>query len=471
MLFFAGCSYPEITPFGEEKGGYVDKSEGIEPGLSPMIDPTTEPGVMPYQPFGNILGNDWELVFSDEFNGEEIDLKKWNIDESTKSRGPRQRLGINSWFWKPENVYQKDGDLVLEVHKAGTDVMTNGSINSSNKFMTKFGYMECRVKIGDANKLTHTAFWLQGPNMGNVNETGADGAEIDIFESCHTYEQVQVNIHYDGYADAHRSQGWRYSTPGIHSDYQVWGLLWTDKYLKIYYNGILKHTFTDPKLIPLTHEFLWLSNGASFGEELPDDGFKAFELGKLTETRFDYVRVWRYNSIAPLQPWNNLVRNGGFDNNTSYWTCSPTGKTAIDTSPNGAEENKIYHRELTMSGNTMRLTDVNASVQLSQDVIVTPGKKYTFSFVGRIRDAIGKSEPNQNTTGKELKGQIFSIDGNETVSAAPICTVETQSSEDVFMSSEFTPTTDKVRIRIEKDGGIAFIDDVYIREIEASENN
>lgn len=21
MLFFAGCSYPEITPFGEEKGG------------------------------------------------------------------------------------------------------------------------------------------------------------------------------------------------------------------------------------------------------------------------------------------------------------------------------------------------------------------------------------------------------------------------------------------------------------------
>lgn len=126
--------------------------------------------------------------------------------------------------------------------------------------------------------------------------------------------------------------------------------------------------------------------------------------------------MWRYNSIAPLQPWNNLVRNGGFDNNTSYWTCSPTGKTAIDTSPNGAEENKIYHRELTMSGNTMRLTDVNASVQLSQDVIVTPGKKYTFSFVGRIRDAIGKSEPNQNTTGKELKGQIFSIDGNETVS-------------------------------------------------------
>ena len=172
-------------------------------------------------------------------------------------------------------------------------------------------------------------------------KTGADGAEIDIFESCHTYEQVQVNIHYDGYADAHRSQGWRYSTPGIHSDYQVWGLLWTDKYLKIYYNGILKHTFTDPKLIPLTHEFLWLSNGASFGEELPDDGFKAFELGKLTETRFDYVRVWRYNSIAPLQPWNNLVRNGGFDNNTSYWTCSPTGKTAIDTSPNGAEENKL----------------------------------------------------------------------------------------------------------------------------------
>lgn len=107
MLFFAGCSYPEITPFGEEKGGYVDKSEGIEPGLSPMIDPTTEPGVMPYQPFGNILGNDWELVFSDEFNGEEIDLKKWNIDESTKSRGPRQRLGINSWFWKPENVIRK----------------------------------------------------------------------------------------------------------------------------------------------------------------------------------------------------------------------------------------------------------------------------------------------------------------------------------------------------------------------------
>ena len=119
-----------------------------------MVDAETPSTV---KPNGIDLYGDWQMTFSDEFNDTEIDGSKWWILNSEKSRNSRPGLGISNWFWRPNNTWEEDGNLVLRVQKYNANTMTCGSVNSNNRFEKAFGYYETRIKIAQADKGTHTA--------------------------------------------------------------------------------------------------------------------------------------------------------------------------------------------------------------------------------------------------------------------------------------------------------------------------
>ncbi|WP_026776090.1 family 16 glycosylhydrolase [Polaribacter sp. Hel_I_88] len=265
--------------------------------FSQMVDSETSSTA---KPNGLVLEGDWKMTFSDEFNDTQIDGSKWYILNSESSRNPRPGLGISQWFWRPKNVLEQDGNLILKVEKYNNNTMTCGSINSNNRFEKAFGYYETRIKIAQADKGTHTAFWFQGDNMGNIDGTGRDGAEIDVFESAWTGDYTKSVVHIDGYGADHQASTKRYETPGLHEGFHTFGILWTPDYMKIYYDGILKITYSDPKFIPQVPEYIWLSDGASFG--FSGDNFTREPLGFLTEAYVDYVRVWELDDYSCLTP-------------------------------------------------------------------------------------------------------------------------------------------------------------------------
>lgn len=254
---------------------------------SGMVDSTTSLDVQPII----VLDSNYDLVFSDEFNGVSVDESKWTIDNSTKSRASRPGLSISQWYWRPANVEVNDGQLVLKVSKANASVMHCGAINSKDKFEIEYGYFEVSISIAQVDKGTHTAFWLQGQNMSNVDGTANDGAEIDVFESAWLEDYTKSVVHIDGYGSAHQANTKKYITPGIHSGFHTFSFHWTPDFMKIYYDGVLKVSYTTPQWIVNTEEFLWLSNGASFGIE--GDYFSKQALGYLTEAKVEYVRVWQ----------------------------------------------------------------------------------------------------------------------------------------------------------------------------------
>ena len=228
---------------------------------SKFVDSATPQGAMPVN---TQIGTDWTLSFSDEFNDERVNFNKWVIKD--ESRGKRNNLGIAEWFFKPQNVVEEDGNLVLKVSKIGNDQMYCSSVYSNGKYYMKYGYAEARIKVADIKKTPLTAFWLQSSNMQNVDGTGNDGAEIDIFESAYLAEEALSTIHIDGYKDYHQEKNFRYETPGIHEGYHVWGMLWDENSVKIYYDGELKAEF-DGKWIPKVEEYLYLSTVATFSGE------------------------------------------------------------------------------------------------------------------------------------------------------------------------------------------------------------
>lgn len=252
-----------------------------------LVDPATGS----VSPALTTLGSDYLLEFSDEFNDNTIDATKWNIDVSSSSRAARPKLSINDWWWKSENVSETGGNAVLKVTKHDFNTMYCGSISSNNKYEVKYGYFEVRIKIAQADKGTHTAFWFQGDNMSNVDGTANDGAEVDVFESAWLGDYTKSVVHIDGYATDHQANTIQYTTPNLHTGFHTWGFHWEENFMKIYYDGVLKVTYSGDKWIPRVPEYIWLSDGASFGIE--GDYFTSQAVGYLTEAQVDYIRVWR----------------------------------------------------------------------------------------------------------------------------------------------------------------------------------
>ena len=60
----------------------------------------------------------WHLVWNDEFNGKNIDTTKWDFQLGTGSQYGLEGWGNNELqYYRKENAFVKDGNLVLEARK------------------------------------------------------------------------------------------------------------------------------------------------------------------------------------------------------------------------------------------------------------------------------------------------------------------------------------------------------------------
>ncbi|MFT7231837.1 MAG: beta-glucanase (GH16 family) [Cyclobacteriaceae bacterium] len=334
-----------------------------------FIDPET--GVV--QP-GITLSSEYKIEFSDEFNDDTIDPAKWTIDVSTSTRAPRPNLSINDWWWVQNNANEVNGNLVLDVDKFDFNTMHCGSVNSKDKYEATFGYFEVRMKIAQADKATHSAFWLQGQNMGNVDGSGQDGAEIDVFESAWVQNYTKCVVHIDGYGASKQASTKQYNTPNIHDgNYHKWGFLWEPDKMTIYYDGVLSATYTDTKWIPQVDEYLWLSDGASFG--ITGDNFTSQPVGYLTSAYVDYIRVWRKTPGQSLT-WTGAQDKDFYNEQNWVFTGAEDSPTEGSLTPN-AEINYnliLADETLDISGDGM-LTFGSPSygIQLQQATLTCDG--------------------------------------------------------------------------------------------------
>ncbi|MCB0469765.1 MAG: family 16 glycosylhydrolase, partial [Flavobacteriaceae bacterium] len=203
------------------------------------------------QPLG-ISGN-WNLDFSDEFNDTSINPLKWLITISNTPRAARPNLGVDDWWWVEDNAFlDGSGNLVLRGTKVDSNTMYCGSVESRNLYEPTYGFLEARIQIAETSKGNHTAFWLQGHNQSNIDNSGADGAEVDIFESAWVTNTTKAVVHFDGYGTYHKSHTIPYNTPDIHSGYHVFGLHWTPTGMDIYYDGVKVQSTNANNPLPFT---------------------------------------------------------------------------------------------------------------------------------------------------------------------------------------------------------------------------
>ena len=242
-------------------------------------------------------GSEWQLVFSDEFNAEDMSQpvsEKW-------MRCQRQGATWNRWLSdSKEVIYLQGGDLVARAipnpDKVSDPVpMITGGIKSDGHFGFTYGYVEARIK---SNPWTGNfpAFWM----MPEDRSAGwPDCGEIDIWETIDAQERSWHTIHsnwtYDlGYKNNPQSSFNVYTS---HDRYHTYGLMWAATTLIWYVDGKEVGRYTKSTNQSHLNQGQWPFDKhfhVILNQSVGNNAWAAdADVTHTYETRFDWVRVYQ----------------------------------------------------------------------------------------------------------------------------------------------------------------------------------
>ena len=286
----------------------------INPELPGMLDL----GKIPQGKTINVE-DDFVLVWSDEFNGTELDRSKWGYSWWITER--------KGGYWHEDMVSVKDGNLVIRAEyleeplpnyyeNSGVDMPEykpgwyTGKVTTRDKYEQTYGYFEVRCILPAATGMW-SAFWMMNEGVYNVNNSGEDGTEVDVFESFYYKDNwwgndaISTGIHYDGYGEGHHGEavGKMFVANNPYEEYNTYGVEWNENEYIFYINGVeTGRTSTggvskNPEYLLLSCEFAG-ENGVQHSDrhgtgkidKTPEENWPA-------EFKVDYVRCYQYKDL------------------------------------------------------------------------------------------------------------------------------------------------------------------------------
>ena len=243
-------------------------------------------------------GTEWNLIWSDEFEGNKLDKTKWNrqVEKAGRFNGEWQ-----AYTKSKKNAYVENGQLVIKaIHKKknGRSQYTSARLNTAGKFSFKYGKVAARIKLPKGKGIA-PAFWMLG---SNINENGGDTpwpqcGEIDILElhGSKNPAVVKANLHFANTKGTYDQMGSKtYELKeGIFADnFHIFELEWTEEKVSWFVDGKLYADFSiKGKEFSMFHkEFFFLLNIAAGGMNAgrPD------QTSEFTEQMYvDWIRVYQ----------------------------------------------------------------------------------------------------------------------------------------------------------------------------------
>ncbi|NET36169.1 MAG: glycoside hydrolase family 16 protein [Cyanothece sp. SIO1E1] len=173
-----------------------------------------------------------ELVFADEFDGPQVDRRKW----LTRYIDARTNYGNQEAQYYVDDAFEfMDGCLRIRAEKrnvAGFEY-TSGLLSSNTKFVFQYGYMEIRAKVPSGQGLW-PAFWLlrQGPWP----------PEIDVFEVLgHEPDTIHMSVHYEDSQGNAQSTTGAYRAADFSKDFHIFAAHWTPTEITWYVDGVERY--------------------------------------------------------------------------------------------------------------------------------------------------------------------------------------------------------------------------------------
>ncbi|MGN0226993.1 MAG: family 16 glycosylhydrolase [Paludibacteraceae bacterium] len=245
---------------------------------------------------------EYQLVWSDEFDGTNLNTDVWNIEVNGNGGGNQEKQYYTD---RPENLRVEDGNLVIEARKEeyNNREYTSARINSRDKRYFKYGKIEARIMFPKGGG-TWPAFWMMGNDYRQVGWPKC--GEIDIIEHVGNQPRMASFAVHTPNKNGSRGNNWsvRSYMDGLEENYHIYGIEW----LEDDFNGMDRIYFTiDGEQLAMIQEeaehvddnYYWpfnkdhfiilnLALGGSMGGNVDDAIFASPVLMKV-----DWVRVWQ----------------------------------------------------------------------------------------------------------------------------------------------------------------------------------
>ncbi|MBQ8231383.1 MAG: glycoside hydrolase family 16 protein [Lachnospiraceae bacterium] len=200
-------------------------------------------------------GKEWSLVWSDEFDGTELDTSKWDYRLSM--------MGTPWPAWTDKGVHldgdsnavftliEEDGRPVSSQLQTGYNFMDEPVVRTTfgkehlqwnigklkeQKFTHKYGYYECRCRL-QQKEGWWSAFWIQSPIIGASLDPTQTGSEIDVMESFFPGEVHHHNVFTGGYGLDMKN----FQVGGKlvdEKEFHRFGVLWDESGYTFYVDGV-----------------------------------------------------------------------------------------------------------------------------------------------------------------------------------------------------------------------------------------
>lgn len=195
--------------------------------------------------------SDWELVWSDEFDGTSIDTSKWNHEVNCNGGGNNEQQCYTD---SAENSYVQDGILhvvALPAAEGADKPYTSARLNSKGKGDFKYGRFEIRAKL-PSGQGSWPAFWM----LPTDNRYGGwpKSGEIDIVEAVNLKvadgegkleNKVYGTLHYGNDWPDNVHSGKEYELPdGLNpaDDFHTYAIEWQEGEIRWYVDNYLYAT-------------------------------------------------------------------------------------------------------------------------------------------------------------------------------------------------------------------------------------
>ena len=274
----------------------------------------------------------YNLLWSDEFDGSgEMDLTKWNYEPHEPGWTNNE---LQEYTTSTDNVFVKDGNLVLKALKTEKDGITHytsGKVTGQNKTDFKYGKVVVSAKVPEGQGLW-PAIWMMPKDESYYGQWPKCG-EIDIMESLgHDTTVSYSTIHY---GEPHGEQQGTITKEGderFSAKFHEYSVEWEPGEMRFYTDGELVLTCNDwftavegeddkPYPAPFDQPFFVQMNLA-VGGDWPGNPDETTNFDN-AEFLIDYVRVYQkdaYDTNVTKPPMTfrdpladgNYIRNGDF---------------------------------------------------------------------------------------------------------------------------------------------------------------
>jgi beta-glucanase (GH16 family) len=251
----------------------------------------------------------WQLVWSDEFNGSNIDTSTWAFETGNGSSG----WGNNEreyYTARTNNAYLAGGllHIVARAESMGGFPYTSARMKTEGHFSKTYGRFEWRAKLPQGVGCW-PALWMLGTNISSAGWPAC--GEMDVMENKGSSSNVVGGtLHYSDSGNNHLQQGTSLTLSTSVTNFHTYAVEWTTNSIKWLVDSNVIQTWTSwssstgPYPAPFDRPFFVLMNLAIGGDYLGDPTDSTINAGTPfpVEMQVDYVRVYDFVPSVPDTP-------------------------------------------------------------------------------------------------------------------------------------------------------------------------